>query len=1066
MKYSSLIISGLFLVIMSDSPLLSQSSASSEVTELTQANFEIHDLKWRNIGPFRGGRANAICGVINDPNVYYAGYTGGGVWKTTDRGESWNNISDGYFTSSSIGDIAVSVKDPNVVYVGSGEHAVRGVMSTFGDGVYKSVDAGKTWKNMGLSKTRHISDVIIHPFDDQKVFVGAQGAVHGPSKERGVYVTDDGGLTWRQTLFIDEDTGVSSLVMDPSNPRILYAATWDHRRLPWKVISGGDGSSVYKSVDSGESWQKITNGLPEMMGKIGLSVSAVDSDLVYAIVESEKSVSGLYKSENSGASWKLMSNDPNITSRSWYYMEVFADPSNINVVYVLNAPLMKSIDGGKTFQSMRMIHGDCHDLWINPNDNHNIALAEDGGATVTFNNARSWSSLNNQATAQFYRITADRQTPFWVYSGQQDNLSVAIPTRTMSYGILTRHWYNAAGCESAMIAIDNPYSPRVLFGGCFNGRISLLDNKSMEAKDIMVYPATNLGYDAKDMKYRFNWNAPLINDPHDPNIMYYGGNVLFKSSNGGLTWNPISPDLTRNDTTKQGKGGGPFTNEGAGGENYNTIYYVAASTLEKDVIYTGSDCGKLYLTIDGGGNWQDITPPGIPETMIHSIEVSPHDEGTVYFASTRFKFNDFANYSYKSTDYGKTWSKIGDDIDSDDFFKVIREDPKVPGLLYAGAERGFYISFNGGKSFDRFQLDLPVTPITDLVIRDNDLAASTAGRSFWVLDDLSVIQQSMGVFKGNVQLFEPKPTHRILGGPPFYLITEHAFGDNPPVGVQLDYFLDNVEDKELKLEISDEDGNLVRSYDGTSDEIEIKLQGGRGNLPATNTEQLPLKKGLNRFVWDFRTNGLEKVKDAFVLNADYRGHRVAPGKYNAKLTLGDESSQVDIVILDPPDIQVSQDLWQEQQGLMQAIEEDINDMHMKLNTTMEMKKTIQSISDQIEPKEDLNDLKESGEKLMNNITKWQSKVIELRQKNFQDALNWPAGMNSEFFLLRGNLDTYDPSIPSGYKTRYGDLKSQWEEHKDAYQKLLDEDVKSFNDLYKSKNLPGIILPEGKKDKSL
>jgi len=1039
--------------------LFAQNNSSSTV-RITDESFEINQMHWRCIGPYRGGRANAISGVIGNDEIYYAGYTGGGVWKTVNGGQNWANISDGFFTTSSIGDIAVSRKDPNVVYVGTGEHAVRGVMTTYGDGVYRSTDAGRTWTHLGLEQTRHISDVIIHPENDDKVYVGAQGAVHGPSKDRGVFITEDGGKNWRKTLYVDENTGISSLMMDPNNSRILYAATWDHRRLPWKVISGGEGSSVYKSVDGGETWEKITKGLPEKMGKIGLSVSAANSDRVFALVESEKEVAGLYRSDDAGASWKHLTNDQTITARSWYYMEVFADPNNQDVVYALNAPMMKSIDGGKTFQSMRVIHGDCHDLWINPENSDNIALAEDGGATITYSSGKTWSDLNNQPTAQFYRITADKQIPFWVYSGQQDNLSVAIPTRTKTYGILTRHWYNGPGCESAMVAFDDPENPRILFGGCFNGRISLLDNKTMEAKDIQPYPMTNLGYMAKDMQYRFNWNAPLINSPHDASTMYYGGNVVFRTQDGGLSWEVISPDLTRNDTTKQGLGGGPFTNEGAGGENYNTIYYIAESSLEQGVIYTGSDCGKFHISRDGGNSWEDITPKGLPETMIHSIEVSPHDPGTVYFASTRYKFNDFKNYAYKSTDYGKSWTKIGDDIQKDDFFKVIREDKKVAGLLYAGGERGFYISFDGGKNFQAFQMNLPVVPITDITVRDNDLAISTAGRSFWVLDDLSPIQQSRGQFASNgLQIFDPKPQHRMLMGPPFYLITEHAYGENPPVGIQLDYYIGAVNDDSLKLEILDDAGMLVRKYVGTKEEITMPMQGGRGNIPAHNTTKLPYQQGLNRFTWDFRTDGLVKVKDAFVQGADYRGYQVAPGTYTARISQGDQSAEATIVVLDPPDIEVPKAIWQEQQQLLKDIGEDINHMHRSLNHGLQMKKALERIGKEIEPLPEMDDLKEHLNELEQKVNGWLAKLIELRQKNFQDALNWPAGLNAEFFLLRGNLDTYEPSVPKGYQDRYDDIKEKWEKERAVYQQLIEEDVFDFNELFKSKGLPALAVPE-------
>ncbi|MDW3194653.1 MAG: glycosyl hydrolase [Cytophagales bacterium] len=1014
---------------------------------------QFHGLQWRNIGPYRGGRANAIAGVIGSDEIYYAGYTGGGVWKTFDGGANWENLSDGQFTVGSIGDIAVSESDPNVVVVGSGEHAVRGVMTSYGDGVYKSLDAGKTWSKIGLEKTRHISDVIIHPTDFNTLYVGAQGAVHGPSSDRGVYKSTDGGQTWKKTLYIDENTGISSLQMDMTNPRVMYAATWQHRRYPWKVESGGPGSGVYKSTDGGETWTKIVKGLPEMMGKIGLSVSRANPSRVFALVEAEKSESGMYRSDDGGMTWQLMSNNQIITARSWYYMEVFADPNNENVVYALNAPLMKSIDGGKTFESMRVVHGDCHDFWINPSNSSNFAMAEDGGATISYSAGRTWSTLNNQPTAQFYRITADKRVPFWVYSGQQDNLSVAMPSRSKNYGILSTDWYNGPGCESAMVTFDNLENPRILYGGCFNGRISLLDVVTKEAKDIMPYPETTLGYEAKDMKYRFNWNAPLINSPHDVKTMYYGGNVLFRTTNGGLKWEVISGDLTKNDQDKQGQGGGPFTNEGAGGENYNTIYYIAESPHDKGVIYTGTDGGMIQLTKDGGKTWNDVTPAGLPETMIHAIEVSPHDPGTVYFASTRYKFNDYKNYSYKSTDFGTTWTKIGDEIRADDFFKVIREDPKVPGLLYAGAERGFYISLNGGQNFHLFQQNLPAVPITDMTIRDNDIAISTAGRGFWILDDISALQQSKGEFAGTSRLFEPKTHYRLFGNAPFYLVTEYAYGKNPAEGVTLDYYLPEIDDRTLTLEIFDADGEAVRKIEGTKEEIPVVMAGGRGNVPLPNTAKLPMKMGQNRFTWDFRTNGLTKVPDAFIFGADYRGHRVAPGEYSAKLTYGDETSEVSITILNPPELDITTAQWKSQQQLMSEIEGRINEIHDRINNSMDMSERLESISEQLEDLQGMDDLKEAGENLSEKIEEWRSKVIELRQKGFQDALNWPSGMNSEFFLIRNNLDTYEPSIPEGYKTRFNDLDEQWQSHKALYQQIMDGDVESFNELFKSKELP-------------
>ena len=730
--------------------LTAQKQKKAEETK-TAVNYDsvFQSLKWRCIGPFRGGRANAICGVPGNDQAFFVGYTGGGVSKTDDGGLTWRNVSDGFFKVGSIGDIAVSESDPNVVYVGTGEHAIRGVMTSYGDGVYKSVNGGKTWKNIGLQNTRHISDVVIHPTNSDVVYVAAQGTAHGPNPDRGIFKSTDGGQTWRKVLFVNDSAGASSLSMDTRNPRILYAATWQHRRLPWKVESGGNGCSIWKSSDGGETWNKINSGLPAEMGKIGVSVSRANPDRVYAIIEAEKSKAGLYRSDDGGMNWTMMSNNQLITSRSWYYMEVYADPKNENIVYVLNAPMTKSIDGGKTFAPVRVGHGDTHDLWINPKDPTIIGLADDGGGEITFNDCKSWSSLNNQPTAQFYRVNVDNRFPYWVYGGQQDNTSVMIQSRNNSFGLTEKDWVVGPGCESAWIAFD-PNNPTQFYGGCYQGYIEVLDAKTKEAKDIQAYPSVNLAIEPKKMKYRFNWNAPIIASPHDPSIIYHAGNVLLKTTNGGINWEVISPDLTRNDSTRQGLGGGPITNEGAGGENYNTIYYVTESSLEKGVIWTGSDCGLVYLTTDGGKNWNNVTPTGLQESMINSIELSPNDKATAYISATRYKFNDYASYTYKTTDYGKTWTKITAGVDADDFIRVIREDKKVKDLLYAGSERGFYISYNGGTNWNKLQLNFPVVPVTDMIIKDNDLVAATAGRSFWILDDrrsLATICRSDGCWQ-------------------------------------------------------------------------------------------------------------------------------------------------------------------------------------------------------------------------------------------------------------------------------------------------------------------------------
>lgn len=1040
-------------VFLGFTPMVAQKSKSkteAPAPALDATNFK--GLKWRNIGPFRGGRANAISGVVQDDNVYYVGYTGGGIAKTDDAGITWKNISDGFFKVGSIGEIAICESDPNVIYVGTGEHAVRGVMTSYGDGVYKSTDGGKTWKNLGLEKTRHISEIAVHPSNPDIVLVGAQGAVHGPSSDRGVYKSADGGATWKKTLYVDENTGVSALSMDMTNPRILYAATWQHRRYPWKVESGGAGSALWKSIDGGETWSKIMEGLPKELGKMGISVSRANPNRVYAIVEAEKSKAGLYRSDDGGKKWNHMTSDHTITARSWYYMEVFADPINEDVVYVLNAPMTRSIDGGKTFSVLRVGHGDTHDLWINPKTNSTMALADDGGGEISFNTGRSWSPLNNQATAQFYRVNVDNRFPYWVYGGQQDNSSVAIPSRNGSYGITEKDWFNGPGCESAWIAFNDPTNPELLYGGCYQGIIDVLDTRTGETKDIQEYPATNLGFKPREMKYRFNWNAPLINSPHDAKTLYHAGNVLFKSTNGGFSWEVISPDLTRNDTTKQNTSGGPITNEGAGGENYNTIYYVVESPHEQGVIYTGSDCGLVNLTKDGGKSWSNVTPAGLPEGMIHSIEVSPHDKGTVYISASRYKFNDYSNMTYKSTDYGKSWVKIGNGVETDDFIKVIREDKKVKDLLYAGSERGFYISFNGGASFSKFQLNLPVVPVTDLIIKDNDMVAATAGRAFWILDDLGAIQQSKGAFASTVKIYTPKPTYRLSSVTiPEYFGDIPGLGRNPMNGVILDYYIkEKADTSKVTLEIMDMSGKLIRKYINKKDET-FKPWPGGPSAPQT----IPAEAGINRFAWDFRSEGLSGVPGVYVYG-DYSGQRVPPGKYKARVTFKGQSSETELEIISDPKVTATAAEWAAQQEFLKQAGEQFNEVQKSVNNMRQVKKQVETFNESLKNNPDAKDFIQTGKDLIKKIDQWESNLIEPRSKNFQDVINFPNKLNSEFLQLRGVADTHDPRLTKGVQDRSRDVQADWSKYKTQMNVIIQKDINNYNQMFKEKNLPAVI----------
>ncbi len=1009
-----------------------------------------HGLKWRNIGPFRGGRSVASSGVVGEPMTYYMGTTGGGIWKTLDAGITWKNISDGFLKTGTVGAIAVSESNPNIVVVGMGEHAARGVMTSMGDGVYKSTDAGRTWKHIGLDKTRHISDVIIDPTNPNIIFVAAQGAQYGPSSQRGIYRSTDGGATWKRTLYINENTGASDVSMDMKNPSILYAAMWQHRRYPWYMESGGKDSGLYKSTDGGSTWKKMTEGLPKELGKAGISVSRANNEIVFAVVEAEGTKAGVYKSTDAGKKWIQVNKDRINITRSWYYMEIFADPQNENIVYVLNAPMTKSIDGGKTFKPLPTPHGDNHHLWIDPYNNQHMINSNDGGANVSLNGGNSWSTQQNQNTAQFYRVITDNLVPYNVYGGQQDNSTVAIASRTNDAGIDWKDWHAVAGGESAFIAFD-PDNPQIIYGGTYQGNIAKWNAATKTSKPIKEYPEIGLSIEPKDSKYRYNWNAPIITSPHDRKTIYHAGNVVFKSTDEGQSWRTVSPDLTKNETEKHGPGGGPFTNEAAGGENYNTITYLVESPYEKGVLWAGTDDGWLHITKNEGQQWTNVTPPNIPDGIVNSIEVSPHDPATAYVVIMRYKSMDLNSYIFKTTDYGQSWTKIVDGITGEHTFtRVVREDPVRKGLLYAGTETGLFISLNDGENWQPFQLNLPVVPINDLTIQTNDLVAATSGRAFWILDDLTPIQH-IATPKETVSIFKPKDTYLLFGGSSEK--PRPALGDNPKQGVTFDYYLSkNADSLLLKLEIFKGD-KLLRTYTNKKPETFKTWPGG-----PSKPQLLPSKQGYNRFTWNFRRANLPAIDKVFIFGGD-AGASVGPGKYTLKLSLDNTSAETEVTILKNPKAAVTLADYEEQQAVLEAIEKTVKTIHKSVNDMRSAKKQLETYAALLKDNEKAKDLIAKGDVLLKRIASWEEHLIQPKQKTFQDVINYNNQLNAQCIHLKNYIDTEEPKLTQGAKERWADLQNDWKVYEKERNAIVDEEMNMYNALYKELGLPAIILPE-------
>ncbi len=1052
-------------------------------------------VSWRSIGPYRGGRSAAATGVVGQPNVYYFGGTGGGVWKTTDSGNNWTPISDGFF-GGSIGAVEVNQLDPNVIYVGGGEKTVRGNVS-HGSGLWKSTDAGATWTHMGLEDSRRIPRIRTHPRDPDLVYVAVLGHLFGPSEGRGVFRSRDGGATFEKVLYANEDAGAVDLIMDPNNPRVLYATTWRVRRTPWSLESGGEGSGLWKTTDGGDNWTELTRnpGLPKgTIGISGITVSPSDSNNVYAIVEAEKG--GVFRSRDGGKTWTKTNDERSLRQRAWYYTRIYADPADADSVYVLNVQFHFSKDGGKTFTTIPVPHGDNHDLWIDPHDPLRMIEANDGGANVSFDRGATWTRQDNQPTAQFYRVTTDNHVPYRIYGAQQDNSTVRILSRTDGRGIGARDWEPTAGGESGHIA-PKADDPEIVYGGSYDGFLTRVDHRAETLRVVDVWPNNPMGWGAAELKYRFQWNFPIFFSPHDSGTLYTAANVLFKTTNEGQTWEPISPDLTRNDKSTQGSSGGPITKDNTSVEYYGTIFSAIESPHEPGVFWAGSDDGLMHVSRDGGANWTNVTPDWPEWMLVNSIEAHPFEPGGLYVAGTRYKSDDFTPYLYRTTDYGVTWTRIDEGIDREHFTRVIRADSERRGLLYAGTENGVYVSFDDGARWQSLQRNLPIVPITDLALKDNDLIAATQGRSFWVLDDLTPLHQLRDdLIEEDVHFFASRAVPRIGGrggfGPP-----PTNLGQNPPSGVVFRYWLKeaiggppatsdvgtasatteesdeatssddaetddaetedaNSEDadgdeKEKKpdatLEILDAQGEVIRTFTNLKDE-------------ESNDEPLTTKAGMNRYVWNLRHEGAERFPGMILWSGfGMSGPLALPGDYQARLTVGESVQTVPFVIEPDPRYDTSRADLEAQFAAQMAIRDKLSEAHGAIKDMRALRAQLDAIRARVKDQDAFDDLVAAADALDEKMTAVEEALYQTKNRSRQDPLNFPVRLTDKLSGVAGVMGFGQWRPTDGAAAVRDELFAAIDAELATWATLRDEDVPSFNETAREIVLPALMLED-------
>ncbi len=997
-------------------------------------------LEYRLLGPFRGGRVTAVEGVEGELFTFYMGSTGGGVWKTTNAGQSWMNLSDGFFETGSIGAVEVADSDPNVIYVGTGSACMRGNVST-GIGLYKSEDAGRTWTYIGLPEAGQIGRVRAHPRNADLVYVAATGHPFGPNPERGVFRSADGGTTWGKVLYISEMVGAIDLAMDPNNPRVLYAAMWRGERKPWTMISGGEDGGIFKTTDGGDRWEKLDKGLPKgLIGKIGVTVSPVSSNRLWAIIEAEEAGSGIYRSDDGGESWTLINSDARLTGRPWYYHHIYADPVNVNTVWNVSGSFWKSVDGGKSFSSIPMPHGDHHDLWINPNRPEIMVEGNDQGATVTLDGGASWSTQLNQPTAELYSVTVDNQFPYRVYGPQQDNSTISLPSQATGPGISLQHWLSHGGCETGPVAV-RPDNPDIVYSGCFGGRLARYDRSTEQFRQIRDYPQRQGGMPERELRYRFQWNAPIVLSPHDPRVLYHGSQHVHRSTNEGQSWDVVSPDLTGNDEEKFGMAGGPITHDITGVETYSALLAIEESPIEPGVIWTGSNDGRVYLSRDNGATWSDMTPKDMPQpATVNRIEPSPHSPAKAYLAVYRYRLDDFRPFIYRTTDYGLSWTLLtdgGNGIPEHHPVRVVREDPVRSGLLFAGTEFSLFVSFDDGEHWQTLQLNLPHTPVTDLKVHQEDLVVATQGRSFWILDDMSPLRQiSDEVARSRAHLFQPRATYRTgaQGGGGHYR-RDHVYGamlpenwkaQNPPEGVIIYYYFDEEPD-DLRLDILGADGGEVRSF-------------GAGDVPH--------EKGMNRFVWDLRHPGPKMPRVM-------AGPRAVPGSYQVRLTTSDWTAEQAFEIKKDPRLTAitQQDLVEQLEFLIQ-IRDAFNEMDRALETVRSVREQLDEVSTRFVEE----DVETGAQKIDDELRSIENELIQTKpggwsqKPKIRSHLSWVASAASS---QRGEYTDARPT--DQLQERYQDLMKDLDGELSRLQKVLDQDLVAFNGMLREKQASAIVV---------